>query len=578
MAQEKTLDEIRVSRTDPAYNAHSYLTKIPVSAIAPFLYRYSEPGETVLDPFAGSGMTGVAAAMAHRKAMLVDISELGRHVGTNYLNFVDLQELGQTAALVAHRADEAIRYPYSIACRRCGEVAVLSRSVWSIVYRCPECSGDVIYYDALRQRGSGGSMTCTTCDHPFERRKAERVGEVRVLDIISCGCSRNLLEQEPWSREDEFGRTDKLPIPDLPIDADREMYRRSALGRHGLTSTAKFFSRRNLGTLAALHREILEVKDDRVRAKLLFVFTAILPRASKRYQWGPKRPLNAQNQTYYVAPVFLEWNVLDLFRRKHQAMVRSDQFVLAEIGPLFASSVDVEYVIASADDLSFLEDDSVDYVFTDPPFGSNLFYSDMNLFQEAWLGTVTDRTREAVIPTNGDRRSAGTRYGKLLSGALSECMRVLKPGRYLSLVFSNSSGSVWAFAQRAIHESGFVLEQDGVTLLDKGQRSVKGLTSGYEGVVTTDLVLTMKKPHSRSESRVDPPGESLRDSVAAILKMVDCATPSRLYLQVVRRYLRFKWDLSSLDFGHVLESAAALGLRIDPRSGLFLETNEARVS
>ena len=44
----------------------------------------------------------------------------------------------------------------------------------------------------------------------------------------------------------------------------------------------------------------------------------------------------------------------------------------------------------------------MDYVFTDPPFGSNIFYSDMHLFHEAWLGKRTDREREAVIQELAD--------------------------------------------------------------------------------------------------------------------------------------------------------------------------------
>ena len=61
-------------------------------------------------------------------------------------------------------------------------------------------------------------------------------------------------------------------------------------------------------------------------------------------------------------------------------------------------------VLASADSLSHLADGSVDYVFTDPPFGSNIVYSDMHLFPEAWLGNRTDREREAVIHTSGKRK------------------------------------------------------------------------------------------------------------------------------------------------------------------------------
>lgn len=65
---------------------------------------------------------------------------------------------------------------------------------------------------------------------------------------------------------------------------------------------------------------------------------------------------------------------------------------------------------------------------------------------------------------------------------LKECARVLKPTGRLSLVFSNSNGEIWAMAQRAIQEAGCESEPDGVCLPDKGQRSVKGLTSGYERV------------------------------------------------------------------------------------------------
>ena len=49
---------VQVRRSDPVYMAHAYLTKVPVTAIAPFIEAFTEPGDVVLDPFAGSGMTG----------------------------------------------------------------------------------------------------------------------------------------------------------------------------------------------------------------------------------------------------------------------------------------------------------------------------------------------------------------------------------------------------------------------------------------------------------------------------------------------------------------------------------------
>lgn len=51
----------------------------------------------------------------------------------------------------------------------------------------------------------------------------------------------------------------------------------------------------------------------------------------------------------------------------------------------------------SATNLSFLPDESVDLIFTDPPFGSFINYSEMNILWESWLGVFTDSKNEAIV-------------------------------------------------------------------------------------------------------------------------------------------------------------------------------------
>ncbi len=99
---------VQVRRSDPVYMAHAYLTKVPVTAIAPFIEAFTEPGDVVLDPFAGSGMTGVAALVTGRRAVLYDVSVLGRHIGSNYVNLVDAKMLGERGEGVVRRALERI--------------------------------------------------------------------------------------------------------------------------------------------------------------------------------------------------------------------------------------------------------------------------------------------------------------------------------------------------------------------------------------------------------------------------------------------------------------------------------------
>ncbi|MCC6579437.1 MAG: hypothetical protein IT440_03290 [Phycisphaeraceae bacterium] len=363
-------------------------------------------------------------------------------------------------------------------------------------------------------------------------------------------------------------------IPSLPIEKHREMYSRSGLAKVGLTETAKFFSSRNAIALLELWKTIDTVRDEPIRRKLRFAFTAILPRASKRYQWSPQRPLNAQNQTYYIAPVYYEWNVFELYDRKVNAAIKAaDQmFGSSELFSAVRQAV-ASYEIASADALTHLANESIDYVFTDPPFGSNIFYSDMNLFHEAWLGTVTDYKSEAVVHTTGKRKNgAEQRYQNLLRTSFEEAWRVLKPGKYMSVVFGNSSGRIWGLVQRALRDAGFKSTPAHVAILDKGQRSVKGLNSGSEGVVTVDLILTVQKPldtERADDARplVNGDKDALIAEVIRELLPADRDNPSHIYARILRKAIQRHLFLDDLHLGDVLVSLRNAGYTIDRKTG-----------
>ncbi len=567
--------EVAVQRSDPIYNAHAYLTKVPVAAILPFIEAFTAPGDLVLDPFAGSGMTGVAAAMCGRRARLSDISELGQHIGQNYVNLVDAAALRAAAADVVALSKARVGDVYAVRCETCRHPGELSKRTWSVVLACPHCTAPNTYYRALEQaEWAKAGMRCHACGEALTAKGAARVGEEPVLDTIDCACTYRLIDQAPTPAL-TAPSLDGLAWPDVPIEADRQMYQASALGKHNLHTIADFFSQRNLTVLAAVRTHIAATHDGDVRAKLLYAFTGILTRASKRYQWSRQRPLNAANQNYYIAPVYYEWNVYDLFLRKVEALIRSDDCVrraraVWSGGPLFEPPLAIDYRVQSADALD-LPDASVDYVFTDPPFGGNIFYSDMNLFHEAWLGRFTDRTMEAVVDRSGPptARRTASRYERILTDALRECHRVLTPNGRVSVVFSHSSGGMWAVLQRAVQAAGFVMDEDGIALLDKGQRSVKGLASGGEDVVTIDLILTMRKrrfadpPWSPDDQHLDP----VLDDVLA---RNSHATPSHVYLDVVRAYLRHHWDPTGVDFSAVSRGLAARGYQADAKSGRFV--------
>jgi len=564
--------DIFVKRSDPAYMAHAYLTKVPMAAIEPFIEAFTEPGDIVVDPFAGSGMTGVAAAVLGRRARLFDISVLGQHIGLNYVNVVEPDHLTKAARQAVEETIRMVGNLYAVTCAVCGnDQATLTKTTWSIVVRCPGCATPVNFYRALEAAGWHKSrMVCPECSAGITS-KAPRIDEEAVLDSIECTCSSVQLDQAPTPPRTE-PKLAGLRWPEVEIPSDRQMYQASALGKHGLTTVASFYSTRNLAILAGLHQSLGAIEDPTVRNKLSFAFTAILTRASKRYQWSHKRPLNAANANYYIAPVFYEWNVFDLFLRKVNAAIRSDGWLIerhtAETGESDFKP-DVTYELTSAEKLP-LPDNSVDYVFTDPPFGSNLFYADMALFQEGWLGHFTDHTLEAVIDRGTRKKRDGSRYEQLLTAALEECQRILRPGGYITMVFGNSSGSVWALVQRAVRAAGLVIEPGSVVILNKGQRSVKGLASGFENVATMDLIVSMRERREDDpENDHLPSAFEVEHAVTAILRDRRADSPSHLYLELLRHGIAEGWDLSGIDLRLVTDALRSQGWTIDPATGTF---------
>ena len=573
-------DRIQVPRTDPIYNCHSYLTKVPIDAIAPFIRTFTGPGQVVADFFAGSGMTGLAALTLGRHARLSDISVLGQHIANGYLVEVDASDLLRVGTEVSRAARQAVGDLYHTLRASDGTTVDFIRTVWSFTYMCPSCRYELIYFEQVN--GSDRStIHCPSCDMAFTKRGWPRSNDVPVQVVVLANDGKQ--KEQPVSKYDlhrilEAAEDDRLAqVPSQAIQPEREMYSRSGLAKAGLTETRKFFSPRNAIALLELWNAINLVADEAVRQKLRFCFTAILPRASMRYQWSAKRPLNAQNQTYYVAPVYYEWNVFDLFQRKITASRRAAAYLAERVnGSESAKRPEVTYDIASAGNLAHLENESIDYIFVDPPFGSNIFYSDMNLFHEAWLGAITDHTSEAVIHTTGSRKvNSAQRYEALLSKAFREGWRILKPGGHMSVVFGNSSGRIWGSVQRSLREIGFDPTPVHVAILDKGQRSVKGLNSGTERVVTADLILTMHKPFLNSNMHLPlrPVEKNAQDLIARIIEELTSETtpnPSHVYARVIGEAIRSGTVLDELHFSDVLIALRNAGYTVEARTGVLV--------
>lgn len=302
---------------------------------------------------------------------------------------------------------------------------------------------------------------------------------------IDCGqCGR--LHRDPVSSDLAGAQVDPAAIPywypRIPFGPSRPMWRASH-SELGITAVADFFSGRNLRGLAALWAAIRDEPTDRSRAALAFAFTAIVNRASRRYQWNPKRPTNVLGGTLYVSSLRYEFNVFGLWRRKAAAVRR----LLHQTADLAGGDATVAQ--ASATQLPY-PSESVDYCFTDPPFGANIVYSDCSLLWEAWLDDLTPTDREAVISPRGKTLDD---YAQLMSQSFGEVHRVLKPHALATVVFQNTDLAVWEAILDAAVEAGFNIEA--VEVLHKRQPSFKGVKAQLSGerVAASDIVMTIRR-------------------------------------------------------------------------------------
>ncbi len=174
----------------------------------------------------------------------------------------------------------------------------------------------------------------------------------------------------------------------------------------------------------------------------------------------------------------------------------------------------------SAVNLSLIPPNSIDYIFTDPPYGDKVQYGELNFIWEAWLDVDTTWHEEEIVVNDVRGRSTAESENRMRQ-ALAECFRVLKPGRWLSLCYHDTSEGTWAFIQDIMAEVGFIVDKSDSTLfIGTSQKSFNQMTA--DKTTKRDLVLNFRKPKA---------GEFV------ITRLVDGRTFVELGNQVIRDFL-----------------------------------------
>lgn len=624
--------DVSEGKNDPIYNAHSYHTKVPHKAIMRYILHYTEPGDIVFDGFCGTGMTGVAAQMCGdrdavislgyhvdddgaiwseekdengkpvlrqisrlgpRRAVLNDLSPAATFIAYNYNTPVNVKEFEREARRILAEVEAECGWMYETwhTDEKAGKKTKgkINYTVWSDVFVCPKCAEEVIFWNAAVDKKAGkvlDKFSCPHCAKELGKRDMERAWETKydkalakeirqakqvpvlINYTVKIDGKKKRLEKEP----DEFDlelvqRIEDMDIPYwYPIDKLPDGFNtKQPKCSHGITHIHHFYTKRNLWILSSFWRK----SSVRNRLSLTNFLSRNLTRGNRFVinSYNPKGRINGPlTGTLYIPSEQVEQSAIQLFEEK-----------LLNVGwATNGNSISIE----STSNINF-EDASIDYIFLDPPFGANINYSELNFIWESWLKVFTDNKPEAI--ENDVQQKGPAEYRAIMTACFKEAYRILKPGRWMTVEFSNTKAAVWNSIQHSLSDAGFIVAN--VSILDKKHGGIKAMA--YSTAVKQDLIISAYKPNSGFEERFLTEAQTeegvwdfirshlgylpIARQQGASLQAVTERDPRILFDQMVAYYVRkgYMVPISSQDF------QAGLAERFDERDGLYFLPEQA---
>jgi hypothetical protein len=618
--------DVSDGKNDPIYNAHSYHIKVPHKAIMRYILHYTQPGDIVFDGFCGTGMTGVAAQMcgerevvtslgyqvkpdgtilqagvnkegkevaqpfsklSSRRAVLNDLSPAATFIAYNYNTPVDVATFQKETKRILQEVEKECGWMYETLHSDGKTKGKINYTVWFDVFSCSECAQEITFWDVAVDKECGqvkDEFLCPSCSASLTKRNikhawityfdeliAEPIKQSkRVPVLINYSAKGRRFEKEPDELDisiiNEIEAL-KLPymLPSVRMIEGRESRRNDPVG---LTHVHHFFSKRNLWVFLSIKSRLTSPL---LECALLGGYTVglrtarFLPLRWINKDTGPMKPHTAG--TLYVPSLNGEQNWLNIFESRVAASKRAEvaKSSYGEPHPISTNSFSQDTK----------PDESIDYIFLDPPFGANISYSELNFFWESWLRIRTNIVPEAI--ENATQNKGPEEYRHLMSSCFKEAYRILKPGRWMTVEFSNTKASVWNSIQVALTEAGFIVAN--VSALDKKQGSFKAVTTPT--AVKQDLVISAYKPNGGFEERFQKEAqteEGVWDFVRThlnylpvtkqqgpVLQLVPERDPRILFDQMVAYYVRkgYPVPISSQEF------QIGLAQRFIERDGMY---------
>jgi DNA modification methylase len=445
------------------YEMHKYWGKKPSKDLLQLIEKYSKVGDVVLDPFSGYGVFVCEAYLNGRNSIGNDLNPLSTFIQKQLLESdIDLDLFELETKRILEENQEYIDKWYTT--------------------KCPKCGKNTKILSTLRSKAN-----------------------IPLMNKIRCSCSKSGVEYE-------LTDTDASEILTQEQNTFLNEHPQSKLIRNGRISvfdnmtTDDVFTKRTLECHSKLLTSINSIENENIRNLAKIAFTSNLANCSKLVPpiktRGPMAP-GAWMTGFYIGETYLENNVFHYFENRVAKVISGKKDFFNQNSLLFGledkgqvTSLNLfepntrAYMITNQDTKSLnLPDNSIDYIFTDPPYGDSVPYFEQSALWNTWLGFSVDYENEIVISDSKLREKRSSNFAIEIAACIREIYRVLKVDAHFSITFHSISGSEWYALTKACLEVGFSMSD--IQWLT--QKTFAPRQLNRKKTVKGDVLITFKK-------------------------------------------------------------------------------------
>jgi DNA modification methylase len=396
--------EIPVKKQSTArhFGVHGYFTKQAWNIVSHYIKHFTQPGDLVLDPFVGSGVTSIESLMQARKTIGIDLNPLPVFIINSLCEPTDIAKLHEEFLKIKEKYEN----------------------------------------------------------------------------------EENKIKEKPQEYLEKY-KTEWQNLKNIKLDKTADVQ-----------TVAELFSSLQTAELAFLKHLIKKVKDKSIQNSLLLAFSSSLNKHNLTFHYtkseGGGDSSAFRYYRYRLAPEPGYNPLMNIFEGKVKRIIKAKQEIKDNINQ--KTIQDLQVYKGDATDLNKVEDESVDYIYTDPPYGAKIAYLDLSAMWNAWLDLpVTEEDFEKEAIEGGSHNKTKHEYSDLIAKSISEMYRVLKFDRWMSFVFAHKDPHYWHIIVETAEKMGF--EYAGAVKQANGQTSFKKRQNPFT-VIAGQLIINFKKVRS----------------------------------------------------------------------------------